>query len=689
MQRIVSRLLLSLLTATVPSVADAVESSAPVLRNPSLEVAVSAEHGGLVVSDLRTGRTWTQAFVEQDPASRQEPIGGDRGSERELTLSCRLPGLRDDGRPASVPARIHLRLHESRPELEATVDFTEPTGWTQAVYPYVFVRDGERVANLFPHCEGLLVPARKADPDWFALPDGDLYGGVHAYCMCLGIVDEGTGEGLLTLLPDIEDTLLRWREIPVGRHTIVAPQFVCRASLGTFTRPWRMTFSFHDTGGYVAMARRYRRFFAELGLRKTLREKAAINPAVGDLAGTTFFWACGSRPEHARETADLLVSYGIDRCQLAMCNIPPRKDDPAYMQEMAAAIRHIRSLGYHVYRYDQYRDSFEPNPAKPHSHQINLEAWPEKLVRRPDGSLLAAFGPGSGVVCPKFFMPLARARFDREFSELDYSAWFVDCIGSCGFMEGECHAADHRTDRYECRREREALLRELLSRGKLSATECGVDYLIPLLHWAEGGTTLVRYVDTLERRHGEDNAGINEAPRPGRPDVLRELEKLPPAAAAEHTVSIGTRYRIPFYALCHHDEIVQTWRWEDGMNHPPVYWQLKNLWSVLYGAAPMYRIYGDSVRKYAAEIRTTKRYVNDWVRRIAFEEMTHHRFVTPDRLVQESEFSGGLGVVVNFSDTPRALSDGAVVPPRDYLTFTVSDGRRRYAPPPCPNVFAP
>ena len=160
------------------------------------------------------------------------------------------------------------------------------------------------------------------------------------------------------------------------------------------------------------------------------------------------------------------------------------------------------------------------------------------------------------------------------------------------------------------------------------------------------------------------------------------------SAAADRTISISTRYRIPFYALCHHDEIVQTWRWEDGMNHPPVYWQLKNLWSVLYGGAPMYRIYGDAVRKYAAEIRTTQRYVNEWVRQIAFDEMTNHRFVTPDRLVQETEFSGGRGVVVNFGDAPFTLPDGQVIKPRDYVTYRVTADSRQYTPPPCPNVFA-
>lgn len=125
------------------------------------------------------------------------------------------------------------------------------------------------------------------------------------------------------------------------------------------------------------------------------------------------------------------------------------------------------------------------------------------------------------------------------------------------------------------------------------------------------------------------------------------------------------------------------------MNHPPVYWQLKNLWSVLYGGAPMYRIDAADVKKYAAEIGRTQRYVNGWVRRVAFDEMTDHRFLTPDRLVQETEFAAARGVVVNFGDTAATLPDGQVVPARDYVAFEIASGVRRYAASPCPNVFMP
>jgi hypothetical protein len=102
----------------------------------------------------------------------------------------------------------------------------------------------------------MLVPVRKSDPDWLSLPDGDLYGGVHSYLMCLGLVDEPTGQGLLTLLPDVEATLVHWRDVPVDGQTIVAPQYICRSNRETFDRPWRMTFSFSDHGGYVALFKR-------------------------------------------------------------------------------------------------------------------------------------------------------------------------------------------------------------------------------------------------------------------------------------------------------------------------------------------------------------------------------------------------------------------------------------------------
>ncbi|MEI6238984.1 MAG: glycoside hydrolase [Planctomycetia bacterium] len=662
--------------------------SATRLTNKVLQIELSPEHGGLVVTDLRTKKVWQQAWLEKDISLQHRLVSLD-AKERVLTLECGLAGISADGKSGLISARVSMKLHPTQPDVEVSIEPTKSGTWRQAAYPYAFACDGERVSNLFPHGEGMLVPVRKNDPDWIALPDGALYGGVHSYLMCLGLVDESTGEGLLTLAPDIEATNLRWREVLKTDQTIVVPQVIDVANKGVFDRPLQMTFCFSNAGGYVALASRYREFFAQQGLHTTLVEKAAANPALATIAGAPIVWAASRSPEQTRQMADTLAANGVSRCLFGIIEVGGPKPGPEYRTEMAATVKHVRGLGYQVYQYDQYRDAFKLDPTKGHHFQLNTDAWPDMIVRRENGSMISAFGPESGVVCSDFFLPLARKHFDDTFNDFDYSAWFLDCLGSVGFnAEAECHAPGHPCDRYDTRRERIALLAEVNRRGKLASTECGIDYLLPHLHWVEGGTTLVRWVGSLERRQSPENDSINAAGGMKASAVLEEIRKLPPNATPPRTVSISTRYRIPFYSLCHHDEVIQTWRWEDGMEQQPVYWQWKNLWTVLYGAAPMYRIFAPELEKWKEEIGRTDLYVGSFVRDVAFDAMTTHRCVTTDRLVQETEFSSGRGVVVNFGDTDQTLSDGQLVRRRDYVSFHTTPAGRAYAPPPCPNVFA-
>jgi hypothetical protein len=46
--------------------------------------------------------------------------------------------------------------------------------------------------------------------------------------------------------------------------------------------------------------------------------------------------------------------------------------------------------------------------------------------------------------------------------------------------------------------------------------------------------------------------------------------------------------------------------------------------------------------------------------------MTDHRLLTPDRNVQQTAFSNGITVTVNFGDKPYRLPDGKQVKPMDY-----------------------
>jgi hypothetical protein len=51
------------------------------------------------------------------------------------------------------------------------------------------------------------------------------------------------------------------------------------------------------------------------------------------------------------------------------------------------------------------------------------------------------------------------------------------------------------------------------------------------------------------------------------------------------------------------------------------------------------------------------------VRRVGYQEMTDHRFVSPDRNVQQTSFANGTRVVVNFGETQWKLGNGLVAQP--------------------------
>jgi hypothetical protein len=54
------------------------------------------------------------------------------------------------------------------------------------------------------------------------------------------------------------------------------------------------------------------------------------------------------------------------------------------------------------------------------------------------------------------------------------------------------------------------------------------------------------------------------------------------------------------------------------------------------------------------------------VRRVGYSEMTDHRFLTPDRSVQQTSFANGVKVTVNFGPTAFQFPDGTLLEPMGF-----------------------
>jgi len=55
------------------------------------------------------------------------------------------------------------------------------------------------------------------------------------------------------------------------------------------------------------------------------------------------------------------------------------------------------------------------------------------------------------------------------------------------------------------------------------------------------------------------------------------------------------------------------------------------------------------------------------IRAVGYAEMTDHRFLSPDRAVQQTRFANGVAITVNFGDQPFTLPDGETVAARGFL----------------------
>ena len=58
--------------------------------------------------------------------------------------------------------------------------------------------------------------------------------------------------------------------------------------------------------------------------------------------------------------------------------------------------------------------------------------------------------------------------------------------------------------------------------------------------------------------------------------------------------------------------------------------------------------------------------VDEWFARIGSAEMVHHRFLSEDSQLEQTEFAIGAAIAVNFADEPRE-GDGVCVPALGYV----------------------
>ena len=260
------------------------------------------------------------------------------------------------------------------------------------------------------------------------------------------------------------------------------------------------------------------------------------------------------------------------------------------------------------------------------------------------------------VLCDKQALSYARKRVSEELKSAPYRCRFIDTTTASPWRE--CYHPDHPMTRSDSRHWKIELLRLMSEELHLvTGSVTGHDAAVPFVHYFEGMLSLGPY----------------RVPDAGR-RMIQPWTDVPPRVAK---FQVGHRYRLPLWELVYHDCVIAHWYWGDYNNKLPPLWNKRDLFNILYGTPPLFmftrKIWNENKERFVRSYKT----ICPVARTVGYAAMVDHRFLTPDRDVQQTSFSSGTTITVNFGEKPYRLPDGTAV---EGGGFHVSGGRLKRPP---------
>jgi len=129
---------------------------------------------------------------------------------------------------------------------------------------------------------------------------------------------------------------------------------------------------------------------------------------------------------------------------------------------------------------------------------------------------------------------------------------------------------------------------------------------------------------------------------------------------------LNEKRRIPLFELVTHDAVFSTSVWRFSNSRFRGCWDKVDLFCVLYGVMPFYNLTREEWDLNRKRYVEGHRKIQSVREKIGMAEMLGHQCLTEDRLVQETTWSTGDRVVVNFGTARHLLDDGTEVPPMGF-----------------------
>lgn len=443
---------------------------------------------------------------------------------------------------------------------------------------------------------------------------------------------------MMTIVETPDDAAYQFSH-PAGGPTEIGPRWISQLSRFKYPRSARMIF--FESGNYVQMAKRYRRYVMDTGQFVSLKEKMARTPAVTNLIGTPqtrisilhnlspdsdrYDTKDSSKnfnlvtfDERAKQLRDLKLR-GYDHVLVFVSGWPHLGYDRQHPDSLPppetaggwAGFKRLvdtcRELGYQYILHDQYRDYYLDAPSYDPQFAVR-----EENTRLPPGAF-----PGSRFGDSKQGdIPLMRHWDGGKQAYLNNRFWlghlvknyqlffdhginpqgiYIDVIG---YVPPDADFnPEHPTTRTEAMAGRAATMTWARQNLGIVATEAGADWTIP-------------YVDVINQSGGGSKAIL-----------------------------------VPLYNLVYHDAVIISYGARD---------QQSLLRGILNGGVPELPITPTD-----AQTQTLMRTMMALHKRVGLLEMTRHEFLDSNYRKERTTFADGTTVTVDW-DTNSFKIDPAL-----------------------------
>lgn len=338
----------------------------------------------------------------------------------------------------------------------------------------------------------------------------------------------------------------------------------------------------------------------------------------------------------------------------------------AYMKPSLA--KDANNLGYLIAPYDSYNMVEKQGDINSNTASFpGTNLYNNGVIENKNGQIVTGFHGKGRTLNPTLVFPEVKARVANILKNIPYfNSWFDDC-DAAGQIYND-YSPSHTTTKQQDLDARIARMGYIANdKDMVVGSERGDSYASQVIDFAQGleSPPFIWMEQGGKDKNSPYYRGSYYAPTGGVPSIFG---KQVPVRPWIKQVVMSPVYTIPLYKMVYNNSVITTNHWLWGTFKVKGLVKQRYLHDFLYNVPSLYHL---DATAWANEKSTILAHNKVWApfsEKVTNEPMTDFKVLTPDRLVQMTEYGNNVKVIANFSNN-QVLENGVTIKPQSLVIF--------------------